>query len=70
MFLDQSIADVGVDGADVVWSYDRKLWTGWEVKGGVILVTSNHPFAEGTDTPWTRITWSASAAQTIEGRIR
>jgi hypothetical protein len=32
---------------------------------------SSHPFVEeGSDTPWTRITWSASAAQTIERRIQ
>jgi hypothetical protein len=41
------------------------------VKGGLFLVMISHPFvAEGSDTPWTRITSSASAAQTIERRIR
>jgi putative transposase len=40
-------------------------------EGRRILVMSSHPFfAGGSDTPWTKVTWSASVGQTIERRIR
>jgi hypothetical protein len=50
-----------------LWS---KVVDGLGGEGRRILVMSSHPFAEGSDTPWIRITSSAFAAQTIERKIR